>query len=134
LKPTNSSLVPTSLKTWYPRSLLLTLLFAFPVIAALAITPSSALAQHHHDDHHGGGWHGGDYRYYHHHHHWHPYGGGVYYYGSGYQGYYEQPQFVQPPQQPYQIPPGYEGYADGTVINYGGYNYVISGGVIYPAG
>ena len=24
------------------------LLFAFPVIAALAITPSSALAQHHH--------------------------------------------------------------------------------------
>src|SRR5271165_5830485 len=24
LKPTNSSLVPTSLKTWYPRSLLLT--------------------------------------------------------------------------------------------------------------
>jgi len=109
------------------------LLFAFPVIAALAITPSSALAQHHHDGHHGGGWHGGDYRY-HHHHHWHPYGGGVYYYGSGYQGYYEQPQFVQPPQQAYQIPPGYEGYADGTIINYGGYNYVISGGVMYPAG
>ena len=26
LKPTNSSLVPTSLKTWYPRSLLLTVL------------------------------------------------------------------------------------------------------------
>jgi len=109
------------------------LLFAFPVIAALAITPSSALAQHHHDGHHGGGWHGGDYRY-HHHHHWHPYGGGVYYYGSGYQGYYEQPQFVQPLQQAYQIPPGYEGYPDGTVINYGGYNYVISGGVMYPAG
>ena len=78
------------------------LLFAFPVIAALAFTPSSALAQHDHDRHHGGGWHGGDYRYRHHHPHWHPYGGGVYYYGSGYQGYYEQPQFVQPLQQAYQ--------------------------------
>jgi len=117
-------------------------LFAFPVIAALAITPSSALAQHHHGGQHGGGWHGGGQHgggwhgggYYHHHPHWNPYGGGVYYYGSGYQGYYEQPQFDQPSQQAYQIPPGYEGYPDGTVINYGGYNYVISGGVMYPAG
>ena len=104
------------------------LLFAFPVIAALAITPSSALAYpngHHHHHH---------YPHHHHHHpHWNPYWG-VYYYGSGYQGYYEQPQFVQPPPQAYQIPPGYEGYPDGTVINYGGYNYVISDGVMYPTG
>ena len=117
------------------------LLFAFPVIAALAITPSSALAQHHHGGHHGGGGHGGGHHGggghgggHHHHPHWNPYWGGVYYYGSGYQGYYEQPQFVQPPPQAYQIPPGYEGYPDDTVINYGGYNYVISGGVMYPAG
>jgi hypothetical protein len=117
------------------------LLFAFPVIAALAITPSSALAQHHHGGRHGGGWHGGGYHhphhhphYHHHHPHWNPYWGGGYYYGSGYQGYYQAPQFVQPPQQAYQIPAGYEGYPDGTVINYGGSNYVISGGVMYPAG
>ena len=151
-------------------------LFAFPVIAALAITPSSALAQHHHGGHHGGGRHGGG----HHgggrlglaphgggrhgggHHGGGRHGGaphgdggsvaydgsgyqgyydqpqffgdGVAYDGSGYQGYYDQPQFVQPPPQAYQIPPGYEVYPDGTVINYGGYNYVISGDVMYPAG
>ncbi len=178
------------------------LLFAFPVIAALAITPSSALASGHHGGgghggghhgggghgfahhagggrgfahhaggghgfaHHGGGGHGGGYHHPHHPHyphhphhphhpHWNPYGGGVdsdgsgyqgsYEQseivgggvdsdGSGYQGSYEQPGFVQPPPQAYQIPPGYEGYPDGTVINYGGYNYVISDGVMYPAG
>ena len=142
-------------------------LFAFPVIAALAISPSPALAQHYHGGHHGGGWHGGGYHgggwhgggYYHHHHHpdwypygggyyyhhhhpdWYPYGGGAFHYGSGYQGYYppagaDQPQqqSYQPQQQSYQIPPGYEGYPDGTVINYGGSNYMISGGVMYPAG
>ena len=102
-------------------------LFAFPVIAALAITPSSALAQggRHGGGHHGGGRHGGGH---------HGDGDGVAYDGSGYPGYYQQPQFVQPPQQAYQIPPGYEGYPDGTVINYGGYNYVISDVVMYPTG
>ena len=110
-------------------------LFAFPVIAALAISPSPALAQNLHSVYHGGGWHGGSSGYYypHHHHHYYPYGGGVFIYGSGYQGYYPPPVVVQSPQQVYQIPPGYAGYTDGTVINYGGYNYVISGGFMYPA-
>ena len=122
------------------------LLFAFPVIAALAITPSSALAQggRHGGGHHGGGRHGGGHHgdgdgvaydgsgypgYYQ-----HPqfFGDGVDDDGSGYPGYYQQPQFVQPPPQAYPIPPGYEVYPDGTVINYGGYNYVTSGGVMYP--
>ena len=29
--------------------------------------------------------------------------------------------------QPYQIPDGYTGYGSGTLINYGGFNYVIQG-------
>ncbi len=40
------------------------------------------------------------------------------------------PQVVQPtqptqPTQYYQVPAGYGGYAAGTAINYGGYNYII---------
>lgn len=37
------------------------------------------------------------------------------------------PQVVQPtqPTQYYQVPAGYGGYAPGTAINYGGYNYII---------
>ena len=29
--------------------------------------------------------------------------------------------------QPYQVPAGYEGYGAGTLVTYGGYNYVIQG-------
>ena len=29
--------------------------------------------------------------------------------------------------QPYQVPPGYEMYGAGTLVNYGGFNYVIQG-------
>ena len=32
------------------------------------------------------------------------------------------------PGQPYQVPAGYEAYQAGTLISYGGYNYVIQGG------
>jgi hypothetical protein len=31
------------------------------------------------------------------------------------------------PGQPYQVPAGYEAYGPGTLINYGGYDYVIQG-------
>jgi hypothetical protein len=31
------------------------------------------------------------------------------------------------PGQPYQVPAGYEGYGPGTLVAYGGYNYVIQG-------
>ncbi len=34
---------------------------------------------------------------------------------------------AQVPGQPYQVPAGYEGYSAGTLINYGGANYVIQG-------
>jgi hypothetical protein len=36
--------------------------------------------------------------------------------------------------QPYQVPFGYSGYGAGTLINYGGYNYVIQGdGTMLPS-
>ena len=35
------------------------------------------------------------------------------------------PVYAQVPGQPYQIPAGYEGYSAGTLITYGGANYVI---------
>ena len=31
------------------------------------------------------------------------------------------------PGQPYQVPAGFEGYGVGTLVSYGGYNYVIQG-------
>jgi hypothetical protein len=34
---------------------------------------------------------------------------------------------AQVPGQPYQVPAGYEGYSVGTLISYGGANYVIQG-------
>jgi hypothetical protein len=47
-----------------------------------------------------------------------------------YAGIGEQDQ--QPVSQPYQIPAGYESYGAGTLINYGGVNYVIgSDGYMY---
>ena len=37
------------------------------------------------------------------------------------------------PGQPYQIPAGFEGYGPGTLISYGGYNYVTQGdGTMLP--
>ena len=58
-------------------------------------------------------------------------------YGCGYgytqpTYYYQQPVYQQPVYQqpaytgPFQIPAGYEGYGAGTMINYGGLNYVIA--------
>jgi hypothetical protein len=35
--------------------------------------------------------------------------------------------WAQIPGQPYQIPPGYEGFSVGSLITYGGANYVIQG-------
>ena len=42
---------------------------------------------------------------------------------------------AQVPGQPYEIPAGYEGYSAGTLINYGGANYVIqdNGTMLLPA-
>ena len=36
--------------------------------------------------------------------------------------------------QPYQVPPGYEMYGPGTLISYGGFNYVVQGdGTMLPS-
>ncbi len=52
------------------------------------------------------------------------------YYQQPQQGYYQQPQQTayQPSDgQRYQLPAGYQGYAAGSVINYGGATYTVAG-------
>ena len=96
---------------------------------ALAMVTMAILAAPASAQYYGGG-------YYPHHHHHHLWWSGYRpyyqpYYQPSYQAYYAPLPDGPIRGQAYQIPAGFSGVPDGTGINYGGYNYVTSGGLMY---